>query len=421
MAGQHVRDLALDEAGDVRFGLFAHKPGDLQATAEQIEPHRTLVHQADRLFASRHFDRYRFLVALTDELGGGGVEHHRSAEIVAPPCYFTEWDRTYVKRDVMAHEFVHSWNGKFRRGADSWTPSFERPIRNSLMWLYEGQTQYWGHVLTARCGLWPATSALEALAKVAATYDVRPGGLWRTMEDTTRDPVIAGREPLPWPSWQRSEDYYSEGQLMWLSVDTLIRELSGDTRSLDDFARAFFGIDDGSMVTRTYDFDEVVRTLARVADYDWAGLLHNDLESRELGAPLEGLERGGYRLVYRDHRTSFCKDFDSFAEQYDLRFSVGLTVTADGTVQEVMWGSAAFDAGVTAGSAIQQVNGRDYSEQALREAVEKATDGSAIELSLKTRGRPREARIAYHDGHRFPHLERIDGARPRLDEIFSPL
>ena len=422
MAGRHCHEVVLDQQGAVRMNLFAHDERDLAITTEQTARHAALVEQADRLFGARHFDRYHFLVALSEELGGGGIEHHRSAEIIAPPSYFTEWEPNRTKRDVFAHEFTHSWNGKFRRGADSWTPSFEIPIRNSLMWLYEGQTQYWGHVLTTRAGLWSTEASIEALAKIAATYDVRPGGLWRTMADTTGDPVINGRAPLPWPSWQRNEDYYSEGQLMWLEVDTLIREKSGDQRSLDDFARAFFGMDDGSMATRTYDRDEVVRTLDAIVAHDWADFLDTRLHRREEGAPLEGLERGGYRLVYRDRRTDFCKSFDAQAEQFDMRFSIGLNIGNTGTVQEVMWGSAAFDAGLTAGTSIQRVNGQDYSEQVIGDAIEAARGGAApLRLTVKARAqsRPREVVVDYPDGHRFPHLAPIAGARHRLDEILA--
>jgi predicted metalloprotease with PDZ domain len=422
MAGQHCREVRLGKDGAVHMNLFAHRADDLEITAEQAALHAELVEQADKLFGARHFDNYRFLVALTEELGGGGIEHHRSAEIIAPPSYLTQWDSNLTKRDVFAHEFTHSWNGKFRRGADSWTPSFEIPIRNSLMWVYEGQTQYWGHVLTTRAGLWSTKASLESLAKIAATYDVRPGGLWRTMADTTGDPVINGRGPLPWPSWQRNEDYYSEGQLMWLAVDTRIREATGDRRSLDDFARAFFGIDDGSMVTRTYDRDEVVRTLNGIVEHDWADFLDTQLHRREEGAPLEGLERGGYRLVYRDYRTDFCKSFDAQADQMDMRFSIGLNIGNTGTVQEVMWGSAAFEAGLTAGALIQSVNGQDYSEQVIGDAIEAAKGGATpllLTVKARSQSRPREVKVSYREGHRFPHLEPIEGARRRLDEILT--
>jgi predicted metalloprotease with PDZ domain len=264
-------------------------------------------------------------------------------------------------------------------------------------------------------------SALEALAKVAATYDVRPGGEWRTMADTTRDPVINARAPLPWPSWQRNEDYYSEGQLMWFSVDTLIRELSGDRKSLDDFARAFFGCEAGRIATLTYDFDEVVRTLRGIVDYDWAGFINGHLHGRVSGAPLEGLERGGYRLVYRPYRTDFCKSFDANANQFDLRFSIGLNIGSDGTIQEVMWGSAAFDAGLTAGALIQLVNGEAYDEVRFGDAIEAAQAGAPLLLKIRQRPEsiPREVSVSYGKGHRFPHLEPLEGARPRLDEIFA--
>lgn len=420
MAGRQSKEVALDEGGSVTMSLFAHDPAHLAVTEDQVQLHRELVVQADRLFGARHFDRYRLLTALTEELGGGGVEHHRSAEIIAPPTYFTAWEPHLTKRDVMAHEFVHSWNGKFRRGADSWTPSFERPIRNSLMWVYEGQTQYWGHVLTARSGLWTTAQALEALAKVAATYDVRAGGVWRTLADTTRDPIIAGRAPLPWPSWQRSEDYYSEGQLLWFDVDTLIRELTGDSRSLDDFARAFFGIDPGSMVTRTYHFDDVVQSLNTIAEHDWAALLNDHLESRRAGAPLGGLKRGGYKLAYRDHRSDFCKSYDAAIGQFDLRFSIGMNIGNEGTIQEVMWGGPAFQAGLTAGSTVKRVNGCDYDEHAICDAVAQAADGYPIVLDVLSRSREQTFSVEYRGGHRFPHLEPIHDHPRRLDAIFAP-
>jgi predicted metalloprotease with PDZ domain len=420
MAGRFMRQVTLDAPGDVDLALFAHASDGLTATEAQLAPHRELVSQATRLFASRHFDRYDFLVALSEELGGGGVEHHRSAEVIAPPDYFAEWERNLSKRDVFAHEFTHSWNGKFRRGADSWTPSFERPIRNSLMWVYEGQTQYWGHVLTARAGLWSRSLAIDALAKIVATYDFRPGEMWRTMADTTRDPVIAERAPLPWASWQRSEDYYAGGQLLWLEIDTLIRELSGDSRSLDDFARLFFGVEDGRMTTLTYTFDDVVDVLDQVAHYDWRALLEEALETREPGARLAGLERCGYRLIYKDVRNDFCRSFDAVNQQFDMRFSIGLLMGDDGTIQEVLWGSSAFKAGLTAGSVVKAVNGAAYTGQVLGDAIEAAAGGGGLSLSIETRGRPRDVDVDYRGGHRFPHLQPIEGARRRLDEIFAP-
>ena len=110
-------------------------------------------------------------------------------------------------------------------------------MRDSLLWVYEGQTQYWGTVLAARSGLLTRQEALDSIASTAAAYDYRIGRTWRQLQDTTNDPIIASRRPLPWTSWQRSEDYYSEGQLIWMDVDTLIRERTQGASSLDDFVR----------------------------------------------------------------------------------------------------------------------------------------------------------------------------------------
>jgi predicted metalloprotease with PDZ domain len=419
-AGRHFRRLDLDAAGEVHMNIVADEAGLLAATPEQIDRHRALVDQADRLFGGRPFDRYEFLVALSDDLGAIGVEHHRSCETGTIPGYFVEWDDAFAKRDVVAHEYTHAWNGKYRRGSDSWTPSFERPIRNSLMWVYEGQTQYWGHVLSARSGIWSLDQALGALAFTASAYDIRRGREWRAMSDTTRDPIIASRAPLPWPSWQRSEDYYSEGQLVWLDVDTLIRALSDDTRSLDDFARAFFRAEDRGVTTRPYEFEEVVRTLESVASNDWAALLIERLESHTPGAPLDGLERGGYRLVYRDSPSAYQTSLQGLLGSINHSASVGLTLATDGKIKDVIWDSPAFDAGLTVGAEVVAVNSRAFSGERLARAIAAAMQGEPLELLVKSGERFRTAAIEYRGGLRFPHLEPIPEARRRLDEIYSP-
>jgi predicted metalloprotease with PDZ domain len=420
-AGRYFRRIELDEAGAVRLNIVADRPDLLEATEEQIEPHRELVRQADRLFGSRPFDHFDVLLALSDEIGAIGVEHHRSCEAASIPGYFTEWETSFARRDTIPHEYVHSWNGKYRRGADSWAPSFHQPIRNSLMWVYEGQTQYWDRVLSARSGLWKKEHALQAIAQTAATHDVRAGSRWRPMSDTTRDPIIAARSPLPWPSWQRSEDYYTEGSLVWLDVDTRIRELSGDTRSLDDFARSFFSGENGSWTTNTYTFDDVVGALDAIAPFDWTGFFAEKLHHTTTGAPLDGLERGGYRLVYRDHPSDYETSTEAVFGKTNLIFSIGLSLSSDGKIGEVLWESPAFRAGLTTGSQILGVNGRTYDADVLKRAIACAAQGETLELLVKSGKRNRDVRIDCPGGHRYPHLEPIPGARPRLDEILSPL
>jgi predicted metalloprotease with PDZ domain len=420
MAGSHCVRSFLDERECVRLNLLADSPELLTHTSAQHERHCALVTQADKLFGPRPFERFEFLVALSDELGTIGVEHHASCEIGTRPGYFRDWQKSAPNRSVIAHEYVHAWNGKFRRGADSWTPSFERPIRNSLMWVYEGQTQYWSEVLAARSGLWTREEALASLALTAAISNHREGGRWRPMSDTTRDPIIADRSPLPWPSWQRSEDYYSEGQLVWLEVDTLLRQISGEKCSLDDFARAFFGTYDGSCTTSTYTMQDVVATLTRLADHDWRRFFLDRLEAREAGAPLGGLAGGGYELVYRETPTEFAAQLYEMSDVVCHRFSLGITVTTSGLIQEVIWESPAFRAGLTAGTNLLAVNGRSFSPDELTQAVAATATGAAIEL-LTSRGKKHAAvTLDYHGGARFPHLAPVEGERRRLDEILTP-
>jgi predicted metalloprotease with PDZ domain len=419
LAGCHFRRIELDP--NVHLNVVADQPHLLGATAEQIGAHRAAVEQADRLFRARHFDRFEMLLALSDEMSSAGIEHHRSFEAVSIPGYFTHWDASFPRRDTIPHEYVHSWNGKHRRGADSWSPCFEKPIRNSLMWVYEGQTQYWSRVLCARAGLWSAEQALGALAQTAARYDVRPGSQWRPTIDTTRDPIIAARAPLPWSSWQRSEDYYSEGALMWLDVDTRLRELSGDTASLDDFACAFFGAHDGNWATETYVFDDVIEALQVIAPFDWAGFFHDALTQTHEGAPLDGLERGGYRLVYRTSPNPFQAGSEALSGQVDLTHSVGLTVKSNGEVSDVLWGGPAFDARLTVGARIVAVGDRSFDPETLRTAIDEARTSGEIPLLVEKGKHVRRTAISYAAGLRFPHLERVEERRGRLDDILAPV
>ncbi len=262
-AGRYFERVDLDPGGPapVHMDIVADRPDELVISPQELQVHRNLVQQAYRVFGSHHYDHYDFLLGLSKVMGGIGLEHHRSSEDGTNAAYFKEWDKTLASRDLLSHEYTHSWNGKFRRPADLWTPNFNVPMRDSLLWVYEGQTQFWGTVLAARSGLWTRQQALDALAADAATFANRAGLEWRPLQDTTNDPVTTQRRPIPWRSWQRSEDYYGQGELIWLDADTLIRQKTGGRKSLDDFAHGFFGINNGSYVTATYTFDDIVRAL----------------------------------------------------------------------------------------------------------------------------------------------------------------
>jgi predicted metalloprotease with PDZ domain len=355
-------------------------------------------------------------------LTGNGLEHHRSSEDGTRSNYFTDWDKTGPGRDLLAHEFTHSWNGKFRRPADLWTPNFNVPMGDSLLWVYEGQTQYWGFVLTARSGMWSAELFREGLALVAANYDRnRLGFQWRTIEDTTNDPTAAHREPLPYRSWQMSEEYYSAGQMVWLDVDSRIRSLTGDKKSLDTFASHFFGVNDGSFVTKTYTFDDLVAGLSGVVKYDWAGFLHQRLDAHR--SPMAGLEASGWKLVYNDQESNFQKQYDSGASSRHMisfTFSIGLTLTKTGEINDVRWNGPAFKAGVSSGARVVAVNGRDYTVEVMTDAILAAEHSNdPIRLLLKYQGGYRTAAVDYHGGLQYPHLVRVDGSPDYLDEIIA--
>ncbi|HXI86789.1 MAG TPA: hypothetical protein VNH64_04990 [Parvularculaceae bacterium] len=424
IAGAYYKQFVLDPDPNstVMLDAFADAPQELTAPPEAVEAHLNLVKQADKLYGSRHYDHYDFLLSISDELGGMGLEHHRSSEDGVSSNYFMGWAKGDAGRDLLSHEYTHSWDGKFRRPADLWTPNYNVPMRDSLLWVYEGQTKYWGYVLAARSGLFSKQQGLDAIALIAATYDEnRPARKWRALQDTTNDPIIAKREPLAWRSWQRSEDYYSEGALIWLDVDTLIREKTGGKKSLDDFAKAFFGVRDGDWTTDVYTFDDVVSTLNSLFPYDWAGLLRTRLDGHGPGAPLDGIVRGGYKLVYTDTPSDFYKSNEKRLHIIDLTFSAGFTLNGDGTVADVRWDGPGFKAGLTAADQVVAVNGVQYDADGLRDAVKFAAAKGAgpIQILVKSGDRYRTLSVDYRGGLRYPHLERVEGKPALIDDILA--
>ncbi len=424
-AGAHYRQFDLDPGGrsPVRLNVIADTAKMLEASDEHIQLHRNLVQQADRLFGARHYDHYDFLLAVTDKLGGIGLEHHRSSENSADVKYFTDREATLADRDLLGHEYTHSWNGKWRRPADQLTPNLNEPLQNSLMWVYEGQTQYWGLVLTARAGLMSKQQALDVLAMTAASFQNIPGRQWRAMQDTTNDPIISQRRPQPWSSYQRSEDYYREGSLIWLDADTLIRERTGGKKSLDDFARAFFGVEDGNWDPSPFTFDDVTTTLNGVQTENWAAFLRERLDAVGPNArgPLDGIERGGYRLVFREEPSGYMGALYKELERNDFTYSLGFMMNKSNRITSVLWGGPAFEQGLTSGWEVVAVGGRAASADGLKEAVTAAKGSSQpIELILKNGDVFKTVRFDYHDGLRYPHLERIEGTPDRLGDILSP-
>ena len=425
-AGQYYKQIDLDPGAKVpvHLDVFADDPKYLEAKPEQIAAHRKLVQQSYKLYASHHYDHYDFLFSLSEQMSGNGLEHHRSSENGEGTGYFTEWDDNAAGRDLLPHEYTHSWDGKFRRGADLATPNFNVPMQDSLLWVYEGQTQYWGNVLAARSGLRTAEQSRDAVALVAAAYtDNRAGLTWRALQDTTNDPIIAMRRPKPYRGWQLSEDYYSGGQMIWLEADARLREKSGGRKSLDDFASAFFGVDNGSWTVKPYTFDDVVAALNGVVADDWATFLRARLDGR---TPITGgIEAAGWKLVYRDKPNDYAKAAAKEAGGADFLYSLGFNVDKEGKFGEVRWDSPAFRAGIGPGMQLVAVEGREYKKATLEDAVKLAMDGKTqaskepITLLVKDFDRYRTLQIDYHEGLRYPHLERIAGKPDRLTAIFA--
>jgi predicted metalloprotease with PDZ domain len=415
-AGANVRVETL--APGVRLNIVADQPEQLAATDEQIQFHRNLVTQAVKLFGAQHYDHYDFLLALSDRQGGIGLEHHRSSENGTASGYFTKWDDNLTSRQLLPHEYTHSWNGKFRRPFDLWTPDYRTPMQDNLLWVYEGQTQFWGIILGARSGLLTKEQTLGSIASLAAYLDTQPGRQWRPLTDTTDDPVMAERRPKGWRSWQRAEDYYNEGVLIWLDADSLIRQLSHGQRSMDDFARAFFGVKDRDWGELTYNFDDIVHTLNGVQPYDWATFLNDRLNQVSDHAPLDGLTRGGYQLIYTNEPTEWFKANEKSREITDLTYSGGFILGKAGLVTDVLWDGPAFNAGLTVGTTLVAVNNRALDTDQLKAAIK--AKKSPLSLLVKTGDVYRTINLDYNGGLRYPRLEKIATGPASLDELLAP-
>ncbi len=416
-------DLSTSSTNPVYLDVFADKPSDLAITPQELEVHRNLVQEAAKLFASHHYNHYDFLFLISDKVGGEGLEHHQSSEDGTRANYFTDWDAGVGGRDLLAHEYTHSWDGKFRRPAGLWTPNFNVPMQDELLWVYEGMTEYYGFVLTARSGMRTPAQTRDLIARIAANFDISPGRDWRPLVDTTNQPTISQRTPVSWVSWQRPEDYYTEGLLIWLDADTKIRELSGGKKSLDDFAKLFYGIDNGSYVTHTYTFDDLVAALNTVQPYDWASFLHARVDTLAPHTPEDGLTRGGYKLTYSDTAPDWLKKSETGPHATtSFATSLGFTVGSDGELGNVWWNSPAFKAGITPDMHLIAVNGEAYTVPVLRAAIVEAEKGKTpIKLLLKRDDQFQSVDLDYHDGLRYPSLERVQGTDDRLDTILAPL
>jgi predicted metalloprotease with PDZ domain len=421
-AGKHTKRIALDDTSGkapVYLNVFADTPAALEASEEHIKAHKQLVKEADATFASRHFARYEFLLALSEQFSGIGLEHSESSENGVRPGYFTDWKKDSGARTLLPHEFTHSWNGKFRRPADLWTPNYNTPMQDSLLWIYEGQTQYWGFVLASRSGLVPLADSLDSLANSAASLESRAGRAWRNLQDTTNEPIVSQRATQDWSDWQRREEYYNEGQLIWLDVDTKLRELTKGNKSLNDVARAFFGTQDGRVAALTYTLEDYVKLLNAAAPWDWADFLRQRLDANENSRVLDGITRSGWKLVFTDKQSEAAKAREGSERFTDYSYSLGFSLDREGKITSVKWEGPAFKAGLTSTMQIIAVQSITYKTENLREAITRAKDGTGVELLVKAGNLYKTVKIDYRDGLRYPKLERVEGTPDLLGAILA--
>jgi predicted metalloprotease with PDZ domain len=426
IAGEHYRRIELTTATDSPahvMDLVADSEADLAMTPQDLAAYKKLVAETGALFGARHYQQYHFLYTLSDQVGGHGLEHHQSNDSAAAERTLLDPDLHLLYADLIPHEFSHSWNGKYRRPAGLATRNYQEPMVGDLLWVYEGLTDYLGNLLAERSGLTSPAQYREALAATAASLDHRTGRSWRPLEDTARSVqilrTISGQK---WLSWRRGLDYYPEGELIWLEVDSIIRQQTHGQRSLDDFCRRFHGGQSGPAMVVSYTFDDVVHALNDVAPYDWASLLRERVGATSTHAPLGGIEGEGWRLVYNDQPNAITKAAEKLSKFADFSYSLGFSVDRDGKLNDVVVGSPAYQSGLGPGMKLIAVNGRKWTPPVLHAAV-KASQGSTapIELLVENAQFFRTYSISYHEGKKNPHLERISGKPDLMENLLRPL
>jgi len=423
IAGEHFRQVNLAPGSSVHryLDMVADYPKALDIGAGYTRDFRNLIKQAQALFGSHHYKNYHFLLTLSDHTSHFGLEHHQSSDDRINADLFLNKQTMLGEASLLPHEYVHSWNGKFRRPAKLWQPDFEKPEHTRMLWVYEGLTNYWGEVLAARSGLWSAQDYRAMLAYSAARMAHRPGRQWRPLIDTTVAAQLLYDAPGFYANWRRGTDFYDEGALIWLGVDTKIRRLTHGKRSLDDFAKRFFGIDNGSYKTMTYDFGDIVKALDAVAAYDWKTYLRKRLDETGASAPLGGIIGGGWKLVYSSTPNPYEQAREAIHEFTDAMFSIGLDVGRKGRIGDVLWNGPAFKAGLAPGMKIAAVNGSAFSAKALERAIAETGHGDdGITLTVKDQGVVTTYTVHYSAGLRYPHLARESGAPDYLSQIIAP-
>ncbi len=422
VVGKNFKRVPLEDFNGAahEIDIFADTPEALEFKPETLAGWKNLVKQANTAFGAHHYGSYKFLLTLSDVGGSEGLEHHESSEDGVGLKGLSDPLELLDLSDLLGHEYTHSWNGKYRRPALLATPDFEQPQHGELLWVYEGLTQYLGHVFPTRSGLWTPEIYRDVLAYDAANLDRQTGRRWRPLVDTARAVQFTYASPSAWRNERRRVDYYDEGALIWLEADVLIRQKSGGKLSLDDFFKKFHGVG-GSTLPKVvgYDFAEVARTLNSVLPYDWNSFLNERIYRIAPRAPLGGITNGGWKLVFNDEPNVQIQIYEHSRNFTNLMFSIGVLVDKDGAISDINPDMSAFKAGLAPGMKITKINGEDFSADNLHKAISDAKKTSSIEIVAENGGFSDTYKLNYKGGEHYPHLER-DATKPdTLSEILK--
>lgn len=420
---EHFKRIDISPAGGPGhfLDIASDDEATLDITTEQISTYKHLVVEANALFGAHHYDHYDFLFTLSDQVAHFGLEHHQSSDDRVDERTLVDNTLFRAHAALLSHEYVHSWNGKFRRPAGLATGDFSKPMKGDLLWVYEGLTEYLGNILAARSGLRSPEDYRDNLALVAARLDNQPGRTWRPLQDCADEAQLLYAARGDWHSWRRGVDFYDEGDLVWLDADVTIRQLTHGTKSLDDFCKRFHGAPTTPPETKPYTFDDVVAALNDVVHYDWAKFLTERLESLSPHAPLGGIDNGGWKLVYTDSKNSYQRALEEAFGFGDFSYSVGISLNRQGNVNDVLMKSPAAMAGMAPGMQLIAVNGMKFTMDRLSDAIADAkTAGASIELLARNGDAYKTYSVNYHGGLRYPHLERESNKADLLSNIISP-
>jgi predicted metalloprotease with PDZ domain len=420
ISGEFLKVVPLAPDPPTEMDIAADSAAALDAPPEVWDHYKNLVEQAQRLFGAHHYRDYHFLYTLSDHVAHFGLEHHESDDSRVDERALVDDTSRKLSASLLPHEYVHSWNGKYRRPYDLATPDYEQPMQDDLLWVYEGLTNYLGFVLTARSGLLTDAQDRDDLANTAAALDHMPGRQWRNLQDTADAAPQLYFSPRAWESWRRSTDFYDEDTLNWLWVDVIIRQQSKNKKSIDDFCHLFHGAPSTGPILKTYTFDDVVNALNQVVPYDWRGFWTERLTNHGPGAPLGGIEGSGWKVVYDENPSEMMSNAAGMYHIVPAAAAIGLDLRDDGGIADTIEGEVSAKAGIGPGMKVVAVNGRRFSPEVFRDAIKAAKGTTApIELLIENTDYYKTYKIDYHGGEKYPHLVRDDSKPDLLTDIMK--